>query len=82
MFVHKLNSALGREGDILFFYFIFLLVGSNVAIMQNFSFPEGVILTISVGWGEWWVGGEMNIKAKLSPAELNNICRCRFLAKF
>ena len=46
---------------------IFLLVGSNLAIMQNFGFPEGVILTISV---DWWVGGEMNIKAKLILAEL------------
>ena len=34
-----------------------LLVGSNVASMPNFSFLEGVILTIpGVGWGVGVVG--------------------------
>ena len=56
--VHKQNSALGwvAGGFNLFFSFIFHLVGTNKAIMQNLSFPEGVILTISVGWvvgGGW-----------------------------
>ena len=39
------------------FHFTFLLVGSNVASMPNFSFLKGVILTLSVGCGGYVVGG-------------------------
>ena len=33
------------------------IIMTLLAIMPNFSFPEGVILTILVGWGWWWVVG-------------------------
>ena len=66
MFTNKILPLGGLRGFNLFFYFIFHLVGTNKAIMHNLSFPEGVILTISVGW----VVVEMNFKATLSPAKL------------
>jgi len=42
-------------GKVKFFYFKFHLAGSIGAIMPNFSFLEGVILTFLVGVGG--VGG-------------------------
>ena len=45
------------------FHFIFHLAGSIGASMPNFSFLEGVILTLSVGWWWWEWCGELHNKA-------------------
>ena len=56
---------MGGLGKVQFCYFKFHLAGSIVASMPNFSFLEGVILTFSVGVGEW-VGGVENCTIKLN----------------
>ena len=57
----------GGVVKIQLFNLVVLLVGSIGASMPNFSFLEGVILTIPGGVGRW---GELRNKTKLRPSSV------------
>ena len=62
----KIYKVFRFRFQIKFYLFIFLLVGSIEASIQNFSFLVGVILTISAGW----VSGEQRNKTQLQPSSV------------